>query len=240
MAASYTPPLPRNALPHREIIRIALPTKLLKLQSHAARRRDRGLPSAIMISSSKERGSLQSNWEEVTESFDDMGLKEELLRGIYGFGFEKPSAIQQRAIKPAMQFPKRDLVLTGPPGVGKTAAYTISILQHLDTKAGDQVSGISVSLRVNRDSATSGGGPRPDVPSGAGGEGAGDEPGRLHGDQVPRLHRRDQRPGGPGHPRAGLPRHRRHSRPRPRHDHQWKDRSVNTFVFSAIGEKCKD
>jgi ATP-dependent RNA helicase len=29
-----------------------------------------------------------------------MGLREDLLRGIYAYGFEKPSAIQQRAIKP--------------------------------------------------------------------------------------------------------------------------------------------
>lgn len=29
-----------------------------------------------------------------------MGLKEQLLRGIFAFGFEKPSAIQQRAIVP--------------------------------------------------------------------------------------------------------------------------------------------
>ena len=33
-------------------------------------------------------------------SFDEMGLSMELLRGIYAYGFEKPSAIQQRAIKP--------------------------------------------------------------------------------------------------------------------------------------------
>ena len=31
-----------------------------------------------------------------------MNLKEELLRGIYAYGFEKPSAIQQRAIKPTL------------------------------------------------------------------------------------------------------------------------------------------
>uniref|UniRef100_A0A914R4X7 DEAD-box RNA helicase Q domain-containing protein n=1 Tax=Parascaris equorum TaxID=6256 RepID=A0A914R4X7_PAREQ len=29
-----------------------------------------------------------------------MNLKEDLLRGVYAFGFEKPSAIQQRAIVP--------------------------------------------------------------------------------------------------------------------------------------------
>ena len=43
---------------------------------------------------------IESNWEEVAETFDVMGLKEDLLRGIYAFGFEKPSAIQQRAIVP--------------------------------------------------------------------------------------------------------------------------------------------
>lgn len=36
-------------------------------------------------------------------SFDDMGLKEDLLRGIYAYGFEKPSAIQQRAIMPCIK-----------------------------------------------------------------------------------------------------------------------------------------
>ena len=37
------------------------------------------------------------------ENFDDMSLKEELLRGIYAYGFEKPSAIQQRAIVPCIK-----------------------------------------------------------------------------------------------------------------------------------------
>ena len=32
-----------------------------------------------------------------------MSLKEELLRGIYAYGFEKPSAIQQRAIVPCIK-----------------------------------------------------------------------------------------------------------------------------------------
>jgi superfamily II DNA/RNA helicase len=40
-------------------------------------------------------GEVETNWDEVTETFDAMDLKEELLRGIYAYGFEKPSAIQQ-------------------------------------------------------------------------------------------------------------------------------------------------
>lgn len=46
---------------------------------------------------------LQSNWSEITDNFDDMNLKETLLRGIYAYGFEKPSAIQQRAIIPCIK-----------------------------------------------------------------------------------------------------------------------------------------
>lgn len=37
-----------------------------------------------------------------------MSLPEDLLRGIYAYGFEKPSAIQQRAVKPSML--GRDLI----------------------------------------------------------------------------------------------------------------------------------
>lgn len=46
---------------------------------------------------------IQSNWNEITDNFDDMNLKETLLRGIYAYGFEKPSAIQQRAIIPCIK-----------------------------------------------------------------------------------------------------------------------------------------
>ena len=45
---------------------------------------------------------IETNWSEQVNSFDSMGLKDELLRGIYAYGFEKPSVIQQRAVKPMM------------------------------------------------------------------------------------------------------------------------------------------
>jgi len=51
---------------------------------------------------------IDSNWDEAIETFDGMEIPEELLRGIYAYGFEKPSAIQQRAIKPTML--GRDLI----------------------------------------------------------------------------------------------------------------------------------
>ena len=47
-------------------------------------------------------GIIESNWDEVTENFDDMNLREELLRGVYAYGFEKPSAIQQVTDNPLL------------------------------------------------------------------------------------------------------------------------------------------
>lgn len=66
----------------------------------------------------------------VHSSFDAMGLKEDLLRGIYAYGFEKPSAIQQRAILPIVQ--GRDVIAQSQSGTGKTAVFSISALQCLD------------------------------------------------------------------------------------------------------------
>ena len=59
-----------------------------------------------------------------------MGLKEQLLRGIYAYGFEKPSSIQQRGIVPCIR--GRDVIAQAQSGTGKTATYAIAILQRID------------------------------------------------------------------------------------------------------------
>jgi superfamily II DNA/RNA helicase len=46
---------------------------------------------------------FETNWDESVEKFDDLNLKEEVLRGVYGYGFERPSPIQQKAILPVLQ-----------------------------------------------------------------------------------------------------------------------------------------
>ena len=73
---------------------------------------------------------LDTNWDEVVDNFDNMNLKENLLRGIYAYGFEKPSAIQQRAILPLAS--GRDLIAQAQSGTGKTATFTIGALQRID------------------------------------------------------------------------------------------------------------
>jgi len=73
---------------------------------------------------------ISSNWDEVVETFDGMELPEALLRGIYSYGFEKPSAIQQRAIRPAIS--GRDLIAQAQSGTGKTATFAIGCLAVVD------------------------------------------------------------------------------------------------------------
>jgi len=46
--------------------------------------------------------------DECVLTFDEMNLKEDLLRGVYAYGFEKPSPIQQRAVRPIIL--GRDLI----------------------------------------------------------------------------------------------------------------------------------
>jgi len=91
-------------------------------------------PTAGAVSADAEiEGLIETNYHKVVSSFDDMDLKEELLRGIYAYGFEKPSAIQQRAIMPCIE--GHDVIAQAQSGTGKTATFSISILQRIDTRS---------------------------------------------------------------------------------------------------------
>jgi superfamily II DNA/RNA helicase len=74
---------------------------------------------------------LKPNWDESAEKFDDLALKEEILRGIYGYGFERPSPIQQKGILPIIQ--GHDTIAQAQSGTGKTGAFSIATLQCVDT-----------------------------------------------------------------------------------------------------------
>eukprot|EP00617_Octactis_speculum_P021182 CAMPEP_0185767116 /NCGR_PEP_ID=MMETSP1174-20130828/41755_1 /TAXON_ID=35687 /ORGANISM="Dictyocha speculum, Strain CCMP1381" /LENGTH=406 /DNA_ID=CAMNT_0028451163 /DNA_START=15 /DNA_END=1235 /DNA_ORIENTATION=- len=77
----------------------------------------------------------QSKEVEVLQSFDHMDLREDLLRGVYAYGFERPSAIQQRAIKPIIM--GRDVIAQSQSGTGKTAVFCIGSLQILEKQSND-------------------------------------------------------------------------------------------------------
>ncbi len=64
------------------------------------------------------------------DKFEQMNLKRNVLRGIFAYGYEYPSAIQKKAI-PAF-ISGEDLIAQAQSGTGKTAAFSVSILQCLD------------------------------------------------------------------------------------------------------------
>lgn len=67
-----------------------------------------------------------------------MGLKESVLRGIYGYGFKDPSPIQCKGILPVIQ--GKDTIAQAQSGTGKTGAFTIGVLQSIDTDPKNSVS----------------------------------------------------------------------------------------------------
>lgn len=53
--------------------------------------------------SNNETTQFNHNEIRIFESFDEMNLKDELLRGIYDYGLNTPTEIQKQAIVPCMQ-----------------------------------------------------------------------------------------------------------------------------------------
>ena len=84
-----------------------------------------------------------------TKNFDDLQLKKSLLRGIYSYGFEKPSAIQSNAIPEILN--GTDIIAQAQSGTGKTGAFTISALQKIDeSKNSTQILIISPTHELTR------------------------------------------------------------------------------------------
>ena len=67
---------------------------------------------------------LDSSYE--IQEWDDLNMDNKILRGIFSYGYERPSPIQQKAIKPLIE--GRDIVAQAQSGTGKTATFTIGAL----------------------------------------------------------------------------------------------------------------
>lgn len=66
------------------------------------------------------------------DNWDDLeNINQNVLRGIYGYGFEKPSPIQQKAIQPMID--GHDIIAQAQSGTGKTGVFSIGALNHVDT-----------------------------------------------------------------------------------------------------------
>ena len=65
-------------------------------------------------------------------NWDELNLKDDLLRGIYSYGFENPSPIQAKAVSPIKE--GKDVIAQAQSGTGKTGAFSVSCLQRIDEK----------------------------------------------------------------------------------------------------------
>jgi len=71
-------------------------------------------------------------------SFSDLGLAPELLRAIADQGYTEPTPVQVKAIPPILQ--GQDVMAAAQTGTGKTAGFTLPMLQRLKEFASTSVS----------------------------------------------------------------------------------------------------
>ncbi|GBG68017.1 hypothetical protein CBR_g1137 [Chara braunii] len=115
--------LPSNIATHRGIaIMGAIPADTAQFD---ARHYDQKMELLL-----KEDADFIYTWEEVHESFDTMGLRENLLRGIYAYGLESPVTVQQRGIVPFCK--GLDIIIHAQCGTETTVTFCSGILQQLD------------------------------------------------------------------------------------------------------------
>jgi len=77
-----------------------------------------------------ETQQQQEETQKIIQSWDELNLNDDLLRGIYRYGFEQPTPIQKIAILPMIN--KRDVIAQAQSGTGKTGAFTVGTLQTID------------------------------------------------------------------------------------------------------------
>jgi len=74
-----------------------------------------------------------NNKYEPINKWDDLDIDVNILRGIYSMGFEDPSPIQRKAIRPMMA--KHDIIAQAQSGTGKTAAFSIGALSQINLES---------------------------------------------------------------------------------------------------------
>lgn len=68
-------------------------------------------------------------------TFADLGLSKEILQALEQKGYGYPTRIQAEAILPFMQW--KDVIAKAPTGTGKTFAFGIPMLEHIDPESED-------------------------------------------------------------------------------------------------------
>ena len=66
------------------------------------------------------------------KTFEELGLDERLLKGIYAMKFKKPSKVQERALPLLLSTPPANMIAQSQSGTGKTAAFALTMLSRVD------------------------------------------------------------------------------------------------------------
>tara|TARA_Y100000389_G_scaffold204357_2_gene256431 strand:+ start:323 stop:1504 length:1182 start_codon:yes stop_codon:yes gene_type:complete len=85
----------------------------------------------MLNQNSEDDKTINIENEKTINSWEELDVKRDLLRGIYAYGFEKPSPIQRKAIIPMIN--KHDIIAQAQSGTGKTGCFTIAGLELTDT-----------------------------------------------------------------------------------------------------------
>jgi len=92
---------------------------------------------------------LEDQTIQTISRWDDLDINTDLLRGIYAYGFEAPSPIQRKGIKPLVE--GRDMIGQAQSGTGKTATFSIGALSRVDiTKNTNQILIMSPTHELTR------------------------------------------------------------------------------------------
>ena len=82
-----------------------------------------------MSNNTDNQNNLPDSYPEV-ESFEELDISQQILKGIFSYGFERPSPIQKKAINPVLA--GRDVIAQAQSGMGKTATFCIGTLELID------------------------------------------------------------------------------------------------------------
>ena len=82
------------------------------------------MSTAANTVSNTEEDVFDSSYE--ISSWDELDIDPNILRGIYAYGYEKPSPIQRKAIRPIIA--GKDIIGQAQSGTGKTATFSIGAL----------------------------------------------------------------------------------------------------------------
>ena len=71
--------------------------------------------------------------EKTNTTFQDLGLSDAMLKALEKKGYGYPTTIQQEAIPPFMEW--KDVIAKAPTGTGKTFAFGIPMIEHIDAES---------------------------------------------------------------------------------------------------------